>query len=158
MKREIITNGYMYRVCVPSISTKPKQHGEKFTKVSALKDPLPRNPEFNEFVLEAIDEGLSSLGDSSKQAIYYHLEKNFRIKKPDIPNKIEEFANAMEKIFGDGAKLLEIEMMRRLYDKVGHTLEYLPEGNDLLFTEYMNVCKGMFRHKQNPLFVLPRLK
>ena len=147
MKREIITNGYMYRVCVPSISTKPSQHGENIAKVIALKDPLLRTTEFNECVLEAIDEGFSSLGDSSKQAIYYHLEKNFRIKKPDIPNKIEEFATAMEKIFGDGAKLLEIRIMRRLYAKVGPTFEYLPEGNDLLFTEYMNVCKGMFKHK-----------
>ena len=158
MKRETIINGYMYRVCVPSISGKPKQQGDSCAKVSALKEPLPGNPEFKEFVLEAIDEGLSSLGDSSKQAIYYHLEKNFRIKQMDIPNKIEEFANAIEKIFGDGAKLLEIQIMKRLYEKVGHTFEYLPEGNDLLFNEYMNACKGMFKHKQNLLCVLHRLK
>jgi len=89
------------------------------------------------FLLEAVDETLSSLGDSAKQAIYFHLEKSFKIKKLEIPNKIEEFALAIEKIFGDGAKLLEIQTMKRLHQKVGQDLRKYPRNDELLFTEYM---------------------
>jgi len=103
-------------------------------------ESLSRNRGFKKLLLEAVDEGLSSLGDSAKQAIYVYLEKNFKIKKQDIPNKINEFTNAIEKIFGDGAKFLEIQTMRHLYEKVGHDFEYFPEKDDLLFTEYVEAA------------------
>lgn len=90
--------------------------------------------------MEAIDEGLSSLGDSAKQAIYFYLENAFSIRKQDIPNEIEAFTNALEKIFGQGAKILEIKMMKHLYMKVGHDFAYLPENDDLLFTEYVKAA------------------
>ncbi len=110
----------------------------KLMTVSILESQ--RNRDFKKLLQEAIDETLSSLGDSSKQALYFHLEKNFRIKKQDIPNKIEEFTNAIEKIFGDGAKILEIQMIKRLYEKVGHDFKYFPEKCELLFTEYVDAA------------------
>jgi hypothetical protein len=69
---------------------------------------------FEKLLLEAIDEGLSSLCSSSKQAIYSLLENMFNISKRNIPYKIEEFADALEKIFGLGAKPIEILIIRRL--------------------------------------------
>ena len=81
------------------------------------------------------------MGDSSK-AVYFYLEKNFAIEKQDIPNKIEEFTNAIEKIFGHGAKILEIQIMSNLYEKVGNDFEYFPEDNDLFFTKYMNAARN----------------
>lgn len=56
--------------------------------------------DFEKLLLEAVDEGLSSLGEPSKQAIYFHLEKGFNIKKQEIPYKITTFAKAVEKILG----------------------------------------------------------
>jgi len=103
------------------------------------------NRDFKKLLLEAVDEGLSSLGDSQKQAIYFYLEKTFTVKKKDIPNKIEEFANAIEKIFGNGAKILEIQIMKHLYEKVGPDFEYFPEKDDLLFTEYVEAA-SMYVH------------
>lgn len=87
-------------------------------------------------MIEAVDDGLSSLGDQSKQALYFHLEKTFKIRKQDIPEKIEEFTNAIERIFGEGAKLLEIEIMRQLHKKV-QSLQYPSEKNNLFFLEYI---------------------
>jgi hypothetical protein len=75
--------------------------------------------DFEKVVTEAVDEGLSSLGDSSKQAIYFHLEKSFNIKRQEIPNRIEDFTNALEKIFGLGANFLEILIEERLNEKTG---------------------------------------
>lgn len=103
------------------------------------------NRDFEKLLLEAVDEGLSSLGDSQKQAVYFCLEETFAVKKQDIPNKIEEFVNAIEKIFGNGAKILEIQIMRHLYERVGPDFEYSPEKDDLVFTEYVEAA-SMYVH------------
>lgn len=109
-------------------------------KASALKESPLRNRIFEKLLLDAVDEALSSLGDSSKRAVYYHLEKTFDIKKQDIPYKIEEFANAIEKIFGLGTKIIEIQIMKNLYEKVGSAFKYFPE-RDLVFTDYVAAAR-----------------
>lgn len=106
-------------------------------KVSASKEYLQHNRSFEKLLLEAVDEALFSLGNSSKQAIYFYLEKSFDINKQDIPYKIEEFAKAIEKIFGLGAKFLEIQIMKRLYEKLGPFFKFFPDQNDLIFAEYV---------------------
>ena len=98
---------------------------------------------FDKLLLEAVDEGLSSLGESSKQAIYFHLEKRFNIKKREIPHKIEAFADAIEKIFGLGANFLEILIMKQLHEKVGQSFKW-PEYKELTFIEYVAVAKRSF--------------
>lgn len=105
-----------------------------------------RNRGFEEILLEAVDEALSSLGDSAKQVIYFYLEKTYKIKKQDIPHKIEEFADAIEKIFGLGAKFLEILIMKRLYEKVGGVFDYNQEN--LVFTEYVATTRQSFLKKK----------
>ena len=101
---------------------------------------------FEKLLLVAIDEGLSSLGESSKQAVYYHLEKSFNIKKQEIPYKIETFAEAIEKIFGLGANFLEILIMKRLYKKAGRSLK-LRMSKDLEFAEYVAAVRRSFLEK-----------
>ena len=112
---------------------------EKAVKVSAL------HRGFEEVLLEAVDEALSSLGASSKRAVYFHLEKKFSIRRQEGPHKVEEFASALEEIFGAGAGLLEIKIMRRLYEKVGPAFRYFPEGDDLVFTGYTAAAKLLLR-------------
>lgn len=119
---------------------------EIYERMSASEESLLHNRSFEKLLLEALDETLSSLGDSSKEAIYFHLEKTFSINKQDIPYKIEEFANAIEKIFGSGARLLEIKIMKRLYEKVGPVFKYFPERDDLVFTEYMAAARLLSRN------------
>ena len=114
---------------------------EIYERMSASEESLLHNRSFEKLLLEALDETLSSLGDSSKEAIYFHLEKTFSINKQDIPYKIEEFANAIEKIFGSGARLLEIKIMKRLYEKVGPVFKYFPERDDIVFTEYVAAAR-----------------
>jgi len=101
---------------------------------------------FKTLLLKAIDEELSSLGESSRQAIYFHLEKSFNIKKQEIPNKIDVFADAIEQIFGVGASFLEILIMKRLYEKVEREFE-LNDSADFAFTEYITAAKRSFVEK-----------
>ena len=102
---------------------------------------------FDELLLEAVDEGLSSIGDSAKQAIYFHLEKVFNVKKHEIPYRIEDFTRAVEKIFGPGANVLEILIMKLLYEKIGRTVQ-LRESKDFTFTKYVDAVKRSFLEKK----------
>jgi len=103
--------------------------------------------DFDELLLEAVDEGLSSIGESAKQAIYFHLKKGFNLKKNDIPYRIEDFAAAIEKIFGLGANVLEVLIMKLLYEKVGRTVQ-LNEPKDFTFTKYVAAVKRSFLEKK----------
>jgi hypothetical protein len=75
--------------------------------------------DFEKLLLKAIDEAMASIGESSKQAIYYHLEKGFTVKREEIPCKPEAFILGIEKLFGMGANFLESLMLKRLYEKTG---------------------------------------
>ena len=71
-----------------------------------------------------------------KQAIYLCLETRFNIKKEEIPHKIDAFASALEKMFGESAKLIKIEIMKLAYGKI--RIVRSPTRKDaLLFTEYI---------------------
>src|SRR4030065_1025289 len=74
---------------------------------------------FGNSLLEAIDEAFVSLGESVKTSIYFHLENTWEIKKQEIPFKIEDFQNALEKLFGAlGSRHLEILFAKNLHEKV----------------------------------------
>lgn len=83
---------------------------------------MPSNS-FSKLVLAAVDESLSSLGDLSRQAIFFHLEASFKIKRENIPSSLTEFSEALEGIFGPGASYLEELIARRLYGELGLAFE-----------------------------------
>lgn len=103
--------------------------------------------DFEKLLLEAVDEELTSLGESSKQALYFHLEKSFNIRKQEIPYKTEAFVDAIEKIFGSGADFLEILIMKRLHEKIGKRIK-VNGAKDLTFTEYVIAAKQSFFEKK----------
>ena len=102
--------------------------------------------DFEKLMLEAVDEGLSSLGDSSRQAIYFHLERSFDIRREEIPDRLGAFTQAIENIFGAGAGCLEVLIMQRLHEKVGGVLER-NKSKGFSFTEYVTVAKRSFLEK-----------
>ncbi len=89
-------------------------------------------------LLEAVEEGLSSLGDSPKEAIFFHLEDSFKIRKDNIPTNLTEFAKALEKIFGPGASYLEKLIVKCLYEKLELEFEEVESWD---FLEYVNNVK-----------------
>lgn len=79
---------------------------------------------FDEVFLEALDEGLEGiLGRSPKQAILYHLEHSFSIKKAEIPERPDVFHTSLEKIFGPGALLIEECILRILFSRLNTSYE-----------------------------------
>ncbi len=101
------------------------------------------NKAFEKLLLEAVDEALASLGDSAKQSIYFHLENKFEIERDEIPQRVEDFAEGLEKIFGVGAQFLEILIMKELYERVGRPLEWR-RSERLMFAEYVAAAKRSF--------------
>ncbi|MEM0057697.1 MAG: hypothetical protein QXG58_07330 [Candidatus Bathyarchaeia archaeon] len=99
---------------------------------------------FDNLLLEAIDEALSSLGESARQAIYFHLEDKFKISREEIPRRIKDFADGLEKIFGVGARFLEIMIMKRLYAHIGQPLEW-DESREFIFVNYVEAARRSFQ-------------
>jgi hypothetical protein len=94
-------------------------------------------------IIEAVDEVFSSLGQPCKQALYFQLENTYRIKKQEIPLKIEDFTNAIEQIFGIGAKFIEMKIIEVLHEKT-QGLMYFPKKKDLMFAEYVQNLRHFF--------------
>lgn len=69
-------------------------------------------------ILDAIEEGLAALGESPKQAILFHLESTFKLRREEIPKNLTEFKKALEKIFGPGTPYVERLILEKLYGKL----------------------------------------
>ena len=94
---------------------------------------------FNKVLLSAVDEGLCLLGDSSKQAILFHLQDSFQLNEENIPSNLTEFKKALDSIFGPGAAYLERVIVKRLHEKLGLRFE---EGKDTDFLGYVKAAKS----------------
>lgn len=119
------------------------QGGEKKNLYREPMMAMSADRRFNRLLLEAIDEALSSLGESVKKAIYYRLEEDFHISKPEIPQKIQAFNRAMEEMFKEGASHLQISMMKQIHQKTGEKLTWT-EDKKLTFPKYVTAVKQNF--------------
>ena len=101
-----------------------------------------KSQEFDKLLLGAIDEALNSIGESVKQSIYFHIENKFSVTRNEIPENLLEFQGGLEKIFGTGARFIEILIIKNLHLKIGFPLKMKSE--QLEFTEYVNAAKESF--------------
>lgn len=151
------TNWYLYKTHLHPIYAESQKRNTTTEKDSyePKKNPSPKNNintktmDFEELLMEAIDEGLSLLGESSKQVIYFYLEKTFKMNRLDIPYRIEDFTDAIEGIFGNGAKILEIQIMKCLFKKVGYPFRHYLKEKKLEFTEYVEAVKLAKKNYEN---------
>lgn len=104
-----------------------------------------KSREFDKLLLSAIDDALNSLGESVKQSIYFHIEKKFSVRRNEIPENLVEFQGGLEKIFGAGARFIEILIMKNLHSKIGRSL--IMESAQLEFVEYVDAVKEGFLKK-----------
>jgi len=73
---------------------------------------------FDSILLESIDQALLSLGVNARSAVYFHLTNNFAISAQNIPERIDDFSEAIDQIFGRGARQLEILILKILNQKI----------------------------------------
>ena len=110
-----------------------------------------REKKFNDILLESIDKAFLTLGENSKSAIYFHLENKFAISRQDIPDRIHDFSDALEQIFGLAARQLEILIMKCLNEKIECTYSWVgPKWliPDLNFSKYVKLLELCFMDKK----------
>lgn len=103
-----------------------------------------KETKFDAILLEAIDTAFSALGQNVKFSIYYNLEAKFCLPKQDIPDRINDFSNALDKIFGQAARSLEILIMKYLNDRVKCNYSWVgPKWlvPDLTFEKYIKLVR-----------------
>jgi hypothetical protein len=93
------------------------------------------NPkDFKKVFIEAVDNGLLTLGESPRSAIYFHLERNWQLKREEIPEKVESFLEGLENIFGPGSRVVERIIVKNLYTRLGLKFE---EKRNFEFQDYV---------------------
>jgi len=108
-----------------------------------------KSQKFDAALLNAVDFVFNSLGKSCKQALYFHLKNTFHVGRREIPEKVEEFDNALKLIFKDGAIFLE----RLILDELCEGLEVKFEENVLNFDEAVLKIRSMVLEGESLLMV-----
>ena len=100
---------------------------------------------FHKLLLNAVDSALSSLGESAKQSVYFHLGK-FHMKRNEIPVRIEDFDRGLERIFGAGTRFLEVLIMRKLYEEMGSKgkILKLDKTKEFKFIDYVSAAEKAY--------------
>ncbi len=87
----------------------------KFEITMENKTTKTRETIFQKEFLNAVDATFEVLGNSNRQTLYRCLETKFNLSKNKIPESIVPFENALERIFGQAASLIEIQIIQRLH-------------------------------------------
>lgn len=90
--------------------------------------------DFKRVLIEAVDNGLLNLGESPRSAIYFHLERNLQLKREEIPEKVEKFAQGLENIFGPGSRVVVRVIAKDLYTRLGFEFK---EKRNFEFKDYV---------------------
>jgi len=79
----------------------------------------PQKSDFNRLFSESLDETLNQiLGDSLTKTLQHYLQSSFSLNKNDVPLRVEEFAEALEKTLGAEAMIIEKTIVKHLYAKL----------------------------------------
>lgn len=97
-------------------------------------------PGFDEIFLEAIDYAFSKLGINIEKKFIGFLGTKYNMTKEEIPARIGDFVDALEKIFGAGSLPLELSIMKALRLRVP-SFNYLADNSDLYFEAYVASLK-----------------
>jgi len=109
-----------------------------------------KSRKFDDALLKAVDFAFNSLGKSCKQALYFHLKNTFHVGRREIPEKVEEFDNALKLIFKDGAIFLE----GLILDELCESLEVKFERKNVLnFDEAVLKIRSMVLERESLLMV-----
>jgi len=109
--------------------------------------------DFEKTLLEAVDHALLSLGESPRQAIYYHLNKSYKLQKNTIPEEADEFSEALSNIFGPGAEVIQKIIVKNLYSRLNLSLE---EKTSYGFVDYINLAREVVKRDQQRIMIKNR--
>lgn len=74
--------------------------------------------DFEAILLDAIDDGLMNLGESTKSLLYTYLAAALSLKKDQIPKRLQDFTAAIGDIFKLGRKVIDGLVLKTLCEKI----------------------------------------
>jgi hypothetical protein len=93
-------------------------------------------------ILEAVDYGLSVLGEGGKYAFYHHLLKLYGIKRGEIPDNIAQFNKSIIDMFREGSPIIEQRISKHIFEKMGLNLgTALGEHDTWSLNDYIEYAK-----------------
>ena len=93
-------------------------------------------PEVASFLPETIDEALSGLfSEKVRDAFYEKLRNTYSLRKEEIPNRLDDFIIALQRLFDGAAKPIERAIAKRLYMRLGFAYR---EVHSYGLIEYVN--------------------
>lgn len=93
---------------------------------------------FREILLEAADYGLAVFGEGVREAIYGHIERNYAIRREEIPEQLETFHEALKEILDMVSEVVEKFIAKHFYDRLGLSFHERP---DWTFLEYVRCAR-----------------
>jgi len=108
---------------------------------SSAKRPRSAEPAavIQRALVEAIDFGLLAPGEIVRETIYERIESRYRVRREEIPEKLETFHNALQELIGTGAKVMWQLIAKNLYNRLGLNFT---EHKDWTLLDYVNHAKG----------------
>jgi len=74
--------------------------------------------ELREALLGAADQGLMVFGESVRHTIYHYIERKYNVGREGILDRPEIFHEALDGLFGAGAKVIERLIGKSLCDRL----------------------------------------
>ncbi len=99
-----------------------------------------KGDEFNNALLESMDEAISSiLSQEVLVALRAYLKNKLSINPEDMPDQLQTLSTVLKKYFGPGAHTIEKAIARRLYSKYG--LEF-QKNEDYQLRDYVENARS----------------
>ncbi|MCL5877088.1 MAG: hypothetical protein M1540_04675 [Candidatus Bathyarchaeota archaeon] len=86
-----------------------------------MEEKFEEKKSFNGLFIESVDEVLTAIGNSIKIVLYLQLKNSYGISKDQIPDRVEDFMNALQSTLGVGARHIELQVIRQIQSKTGIT-------------------------------------
>jgi hypothetical protein len=100
---------------------------------------METNDGFEKSLSKTIDVQLKQVfGESGALVIYQYLESTLSLRQEDIPRKLEEFSEGLDRFLSSGARVVEKVILDGLYSDFGQEFQFR-EGYD--FVDYVNELK-----------------
>ena len=103
-------------------------------------NPSKYNEEYEKVVSDSVYKTLNQvLGSAAANVIYFYLEKDYSIKKDEIPEKLDSFCHAIQEYLNTGATPLEEQILKNLHsdlesiqEAVGYSTNFIDRFKTLI--------------------------
>ncbi len=98
---------------------------------------------FDESIIETIDVRLKQIfGEAGTLTIYNYLQSALSLPQEKIPEKLEVFAEGLDRFLSSGSKVVEKVILDGLYSNYGQKFEF---KKGYSFVDYVNELKTILR-------------